>query len=189
MDGYSGRRQTSQNRGRATTFGMFGNGWRRPPSCPQVSGTGGTPCDVSSQANSKASRSRTYARWAAGRARRLFWPRGGNVRHPAQRLCWNGVAQHDLREMGLRGVEPRTSRLSGVRSNHLSYRPCRTETTRERNRTRIETQFWCCLHVLPVLSQNRHDKSPRCLDIAEDDIDRSCAGIAGPQPIARTMDQ
>jgi hypothetical protein len=25
--------------------------------------------------------------------------------------------------MGLRGVEPRTSRLSGVRSNHLSYRP------------------------------------------------------------------
>ena len=27
------------------------------------------------------------------------------------------------RDMGLRGVEPRTSRLSGVRSNHLSYRP------------------------------------------------------------------
>src|SRR6266700_2500429 len=28
--------------------------------------------------------------------------------------------------MGLSGVEPLTSRLSGVRSNHLSYRPSRT---------------------------------------------------------------
>ena len=28
--------------------------------------------------------------------------------------------------MGLPGVEPGTSRLSGVRSNHLSYRPTRT---------------------------------------------------------------
>ena len=28
--------------------------------------------------------------------------------------------------MGLSGVEPLTSRLSGVRSNHLSYRPART---------------------------------------------------------------
>ena len=33
---------------------------------------------------------------------------------------------HALYEMGLGGLEPPTSRLSGVRSNHLSYRPFRT---------------------------------------------------------------
>ena len=32
---------------------------------------------------------------------------------------------NDLRFMGLGRVELPTSRLSGVRSNHLSYRPCR----------------------------------------------------------------
>ena len=32
--------------------------------------------------------------------------------------------------MGLGGVEPPTSRLSGVRSNHLSYRPLPVESRR-----------------------------------------------------------
>src|SRR6059036_3921545 len=34
--------------------------------------------------------------------------------------------------MGLSGVEPLTSRLSGVRSNHLSYRPCRAHSQSRR---------------------------------------------------------
>ena len=33
--------------------------------------------------------------------------------------------------MGLGGVEPPTSRLSGVRSNHLSYRPLPVESRRQ----------------------------------------------------------
>ena len=33
--------------------------------------------------------------------------------------------------VGLGGLEPPTSRLSGVRSNHLSYKPV-TEQTREK---------------------------------------------------------
>src|SRR5213078_1205014 len=36
----------------------------------------------------------------------------------------DAVARRLFAVMGLSGVEPLTSRLSGVRSNHLSYRPC-----------------------------------------------------------------
>jgi len=49
-----------------------------------------------------------------------------------------------LQSMGLGRVELPTSRLSGVRSNHLSYRPRLSGTTCERNRERMETQFWLC---------------------------------------------
>ena len=41
------------------------------------------------------------------------------VRRDLQRVEFMALA-----DMGQRGVEPRTSRLSGVRSNHLSYWPC-----------------------------------------------------------------
>jgi hypothetical protein len=34
----------------------------------------------------------------------------------------SGSGAHD-KQVGLSGLEPLTSRLSGVRSNHLSYRP------------------------------------------------------------------
>ena len=39
--------------------------------------------------------------------------------------------QETYTSVGLSGVEPLTSRLSGVRSNHLSYRP-RVKLTREK---------------------------------------------------------
>jgi hypothetical protein len=40
----------------------------------------------------------------------------------------NAKRGRELTKVGLGGVEPPTSRLSGVRSNHLSYRP-QTEAT------------------------------------------------------------
>ena len=50
--------------------------------------------------------------------------------------------------MGLNGLEPSTSRLSGVRSNQLSYRPVITKSKRV---TRIElaTTAWKAV-VLPL---------------------------------------
>jgi hypothetical protein len=53
----------------------------------------------------------------------------------------NFVALSILRFMGLGRVELPTSRLSGVRSNHLSYRPC--------NSLRCFTALYCPL-LLPV---------------------------------------
>jgi hypothetical protein len=55
-----------------------------------------------------------------------WWRRQeSNLRPPA---CKAGALPTELRPrhstvVGLRGLEPRTLRLSGVRSNHLSYRP------------------------------------------------------------------
>ena len=64
--------------------------------------------------------SATYVRWS-------WWSlTGSNRRHPA---CKAGalpaeLRPHPLKEMvGPGGLEPPTSRLSGVRSNHLSYGP------------------------------------------------------------------
>src|SRR5213078_4277823 len=56
---------------------------------------------------------------------------GGGCTPFASRLssdvsCATPLAGRLLLLMGLSGVEPLTSRLSGVRSNHLSYRPQRT---------------------------------------------------------------
>src|SRR5690606_37157602 len=45
----------------------------------------------------------------------------------------------DFRPVGLGGVEPPTSRLSGVRSNHLSYRPLQRQT-QENNTARAFLQ-------------------------------------------------
>ena len=57
---------------------------------------------------------------------------------------FHGDFSHAL--VGLSGVEPLTSRLSGVRSNHLSYRPvwiyiCSQRTFSNVTRLRVETLF------------------------------------------------
>ena len=44
------------------------------------------------------------------------------VRSPGRARVPSGCVFHE-RMVGLNGLEPSTSRLSGVRSNHLSYRP------------------------------------------------------------------
>ena len=48
--------------------------------------------------------------------------------------------------VGREGVEPSTSRLSGVRSNHLSYRPPRRQSRQSR-------ALWRCLAALAVLAR------------------------------------
>ena len=45
----------------------------------------------------------------------------------AKALLRNCKQGFNLSSMGLGGLEPPTSRLSGVRSNHLSYRPQHNE--------------------------------------------------------------
>ena len=60
----------------------------------------------------------------------LWWSwQGSNLRPPE---CKSGALPTELQpqkkfmavdQVGLRGLEPRTSSLSGMRSNHLSYKP------------------------------------------------------------------
>ena len=50
-----------------------------------------------------------------------FYPSGFEV--PAFRCTSPSFGRGNLPLVGLDGLEPSTSRLSGVRSNHLSYRP------------------------------------------------------------------
>ena len=68
----------------------------------------------------------------------------GNKVAPTSRLWWQQKPRLEmisrrgfrLSQMGLGRVELPTSRLSGVRSNHLSYRPCRPQINRRHGRGR-----------------------------------------------------
>lgn len=54
----------------------------------------------------------------------LWWSQGGsNSRPPACKAGALPAELWPLRMVGLGGIEPPTSPLSGVRSNQLSYRP------------------------------------------------------------------
>ncbi len=69
----------------------------------------------------------------------------------------NGPGKN-MKIMGLNGLEPSTSRLSGVRSNQLSYRPIKTKAGDE-NRTRDNSLEGCGfttkLHPQYGAGQNR----------------------------------
>ena len=45
------------------------------------------------------------------------------ARQVLSQLSYAPVVQYKVKKMGLSGLEPPTSRLSGVRSNQLSYKP------------------------------------------------------------------
>ena len=64
-----------------------------------------------------------------------------------------------MKRMGLNGLEPSTSRLSGVRSNQLSYRPIKKLKAGDENRTRDNSLEGCGfttkLHPQYGAGQNR----------------------------------
>ena len=43
-----------------------------------------------------------------------------------------GVLEKEIGKVGLPGIEPGTSRLSGARSNRLSYKPTKRRDAREK---------------------------------------------------------
>ena len=62
--------------------------------------------------------------------------------------------------MGLNGLEPSTSRLSGVRSNQLSYRPIKKAS--DENRTRINSLEGCGFTTkLHSQKRSRRESNPR----------------------------
>ena len=70
--------------------------------------------------------------------------------------------------MGLSGLEPPTSRLSGVRSNQLSYAPKKTWVSQiinkagDENRTRIPSlEGWCPDHCATPASALRGNRQLR----------------------------
>ena len=46
-----------------------------------------------------------------------------NANQALSQLSYSPKINKDCSSVGLRGLEPRTSSLSGMRSNHLSYKP------------------------------------------------------------------
>ena len=75
--------------------------------------------------------------------------------------------------VGLNGLEPSTSRLSGVRSNQLSYRPIKMERVM---RIELTTSAWKA-EVLP-LNYTRMYKVLLLLSLAI----KKMAGLAGFEP-------
>ena len=63
-----------------------------------------------------------------------------------------------MKMVGLNGLEPSTSRLSGVRSNQLSYRPVKNNGAGDENRTHDQSLEGSCFttklhpHILLVSS-------------------------------------
>ena len=60
------------------------------------------------------------------------------------------ITQHPMRVVGRGGLEPPTSRLSGVRSNRLSYQPVPFVFNQKEKRSRrcLASQVWC--HPIPI---------------------------------------
>jgi hypothetical protein len=60
----------------------------------------------------------------------------------AGRMAGRSFDWSALHLVGLGGLEPPTSPLSGARSSHLSYRPTREDTTNNANNSTMAFQSW-----------------------------------------------
>ena len=65
--------------------------------------------------------------------------------------------------VGSSGLEPPTSRLSGVRSNHLSYEPISLVPRRLVSRPVFACFLWLSPPAQPVVEMNRFELSTPCL--------------------------